>query len=124
MEISNVYELLNIQSYDPHAIRTNQFILQPHQVIPKYYILSNANVNKLILHYSLGSGKSSTAIFTLLYNLDLYKMFKFIEHYSPKTSSFIKNNRINQNVIVVGAWQTKAQFEVELLRPEFKITEK
>lgn len=124
MEIPNVYELLNNKDYDPHSLRSNQFILQPHQVIPKYYLISNPGVNKLVLHYSLGSGKSSTAIFALLYNLDIYRMYKFNEQYSPKSSLFIQNNKINQNVIVIGAWQTKAQFELELMRPEFNVIDK
>lgn len=124
MENKNIYELLNIPGYDIHALQTNRFILQPHQVIPKYYLLSKKEINKLILHYSLGSGKTSAGIFTLLYNLDLYKMYKFIENYSPKSSLFLTNNKINQNIIVVGAWQTKAQFEMELLRPEFRVIDK
>lgn len=121
MDIPNVYALLNNKEYDKHTIRANQFILQPHQVIPKYYLLSNRNVNKLIIHYSLGSGKSSTGVFALLYKLALYKMFEFNKKYIPKSSKFLINNTVNQNVIVVGAWQTKAQFENELLRPEFNI---
>ena len=121
MDIPNVYALLNNKEYDKHTVRANQFILQPHQVIPKYYLLSNRNVNKLIIHYSLGSGKSSTGVFALLYKLALYKMFEFNKKYIPKSSKFLINNTINQNVIVVGAWQTKAQFENELLRPEFNI---
>lgn len=123
MEINNVYQYLNNKEYDPHSLRTNQFILQPHQVIPKYYLISNREVNKLILHYSLGSGKTSAGVFAVLYNLDLYKMYKFNEQYSPKNSLFLRNNKVSQNVIVVGAWQTKAQFLNELLRPEFNIVD-
>ena len=81
MEIPNVYELLNNKNYDSHSLLTNQFILQPHQVVPKYYLLSNPDVNKLILHYSLGSGKSSAGVFALLYNLSIYKMFKFLQEF-------------------------------------------
>lgn len=121
MEIPNVYELLNNKNYDSHSLLTNQFILQPHQVVPKYYLLSNPDVTKLILHYSLGSGKSSAGVFTLLYNFSIYKMFKFNKQYSPLDSKFIDNNSVDQNVIVVGAWQTKAQFEIELMRPEFNV---
>ena len=121
MEISNVYEYLNNTKYDTHSTRTNQFILQPHQVIPKYYLLSNPDIHTLIIHYSLGSGKTSTAVFILLYNLDLYRMYKFNLQYTSSSNMFFKRNAINQNVTVVGAWQTKAQFEAELMRPEFNI---
>lgn len=121
MEITNVYQYLNNSEYDSFSVRSNQFILQPHQVIPKYYLLSNPNIHSLIIHYSLGSGKTSTAVFILLYNLDLYRMYKFNLQYAASSNLFFKQNAINQNVTVVGAWQTKAQFETELMRPEFNI---
>lgn len=124
MEISNVYEVLNNKEYDPHALRTNQFILQPHQVIPKYYLMSNSNVFKLILNHSVGSGKTSAGVFTMLSKLNLYKMYKFNEKYSAKSNNSILDIDTDKNVIVVGAWQTKAQFETDLMRPEFNFIDK
>lgn len=121
MIVSNVYELLNNKQYDHHTITTNHFVLQPHQVIPKYYILSNPSIHSLVIHYSLGSGKTSTGVFTLLYNLDMFRMYTFSLQYAPKSSIYSRSNIISRNVIVVGAWQTKAQFKIELLRPEFNI---
>lgn len=121
MEFDNVYKLLNNKDYDPYTIRSKNFILLPHQVIPKYYLLSNPAITKLILGYSMGSGKSAAATFTLLYNLNIYRMYKFNVQYAPVNSKFLQDNTITQNVIVVGAWQTQSQIEVELMRPEFGI---
>ena len=118
MDIPNVYNYLINQSYDPHALKSGYFILLPHQVIPKYYLYSSS-VNKLILHYSVGSGKSAAAAFALLHNLLLYQMYKFNTQYIPNKA--VKSDVITQNVIVVGGWQTQAQIEVELMRPEFGI---
>lgn len=123
MEISNVYEYLNNSSYDAHAIKTNTFILAPYQVIPKFYLLSNPDITKLILSFSMGAGKSATAVYTLLYNLSIYRMYKFNEQFATFGSKFFENHAINKNVMVVGVWQTKSQFEVELMRPEFSIIE-
>ena len=123
MEISNVYEYLNNTSYDTHAIKTNTFILAPYQVIPKFYLLSNPDITRLILSFSMGAGKSATAVYTLLYNLSIYRMYKFNEQFAPSSSKFFKNHTVNKNVMVVGVWQTKSQFEVELMRPEFSIIE-
>lgn len=121
MEFDNVYTLLNNKEYDPYAVRSRNFILLPHQVIPKYYLLSNPSISKLVIGASMGSGKSAAATFTLLYNLNIYRMYKFDTQYAPPNSKFIEENKITQNVIVVGAWQTQSQIEVELMRPEFGI---
>lgn len=123
MEIPNVYEYINNTKYDPHAIRNNTFILQPHQVIPKFYLLSNPDISKLIVSFSMGAGKSATAVYALLYNLSIYRMYKFNKQFASDNSKFFQNHVVNKNVIVVGVWQTKSQFEVELMRPEFSIIE-
>lgn len=121
MEIPNVYEYLNNDKYDPHAVKHNVFILAPHQVIPKFYLLSNPNIHKLIVSFSMGAGKSATAVYTLLYNLEIYRMYKFNKQFATSDAAFFKTHSVDQNIIVVGAWQTKSQFEVELMRPEFSI---
>lgn len=123
MEIPNVYEYLNNDKYDPHAVKTNSFILAPHQVIPKFYLLSNPDVHKLIVSFSMGAGKSATAVYTLLYNLEIYRMYKFNKQFAAANSKFFEKHPVEQNVIVVGAWQTKSQFELELMRPEFSIVD-
>ena len=123
MEIPNVYEYINNTKYDPHAIKKNMFILQPHQVIPKFYLLSNPDINKLIVSFSMGAGKSATAVYALLYNLGIYRMHKFNKQFAATDSKYFINHDVDKNVIVVGVWQTKSQFEVELMRPEFSIIE-
>jgi hypothetical protein len=124
MNIPNVYEYINNTSYDPHAIRSNMFILGPHQVIPKFYLLSNPEVFKLVVSYSMGAGKSATAVYTLLYNLSIYRMYNFNKQFASNNSKFFQSHVVNKNVIVIGVWQTKSQFEVELMKPEFSIIEK
>lgn len=121
MLTDNVYELFGNITTDPHVINSNEFVLLPHQVIPKYYVISESDVNKLILHYSLGSGKTATAVFVLLHYLRLYRMYDFMSHFARLDDNFLKRHRIKKNVIVVGAWQTQSQIETELLRPEFGI---
>lgn len=121
MITDNVYTLFTDIDPDKHVINNNEFILLPHQVIPKYYVISESDVNTLILHYSLGSGKTATAVFILLHYLNLYRMYDFMNHFARLDSSFMQKHRIHHNVIVVGAWQTQSQIETELLRPEFGI---
>lgn len=41
--------------------------------------------------------------------------------YARLDSNFMLKHKIKKNVIVVGAWQTQSQIEIELMRPEFKI---
>ena len=121
MLTDNVYRLFNNVITDAHVINSDEFILLPHQVIPKYYIISEPEVSKLILHYSLGSGKTATAVFILLHYLKLYRMYEFMNHYAKLDDMFMKKHRIRKNIVVVGAWQTQSQIEVELMRPEFGI---
>ena len=113
----NIYNLLHVKKYDPFSTKRSAFILYPHQVIPKYYLLSS-DVRNLILHYSLGSGKTSAAVFALLHNLHIYRMFKFDLEYATN-KGFLERNIVNRPIYVIGAWQTQAQVINELLRPQF-----
>lgn len=122
MTFQNNYGLLTTMKVDPYSTFTNQFILQPHQVIPKYYLLSDPDRTSLILHYSLGSGKSATAVFIILHHLKIFKSLQFNKQFSPH-HQFLKSLRIQRNVIVVGSWQTTAQFIQELRRPEFDLVD-
>lgn len=119
MDIKNVYSQLNTTTYDTHVLQLKSFILQPYQVIPKYYLYSNPQVTKLILAMSTGSGKSAAGTFALLRNLEIYRMYKFIKQYSTPGNKFLKTNTVNNNVIVVGGWITRSQILIELLREEF-----
>lgn len=108
MLTDNIYEVFAETNIDPNLTFTNQFILLPHQVIPKYYLISDDNVNKLILNYSLGSGKTAPAVFIILYYLNLYRKYQFINRFALINSSYMQRNEVDRNVIVVGAWQTIA----------------
>lgn len=118
----NIYELLIPDDYDIGAIQSNNFILQPYQTIPKYYLLSNNNINTLILNYSTGSGKSSCGVFFLMNNLNIMKMFKFNEHFAMKN---INENSVSQNLQNIGKisivcnWAGHKIITNELLRSEF-----
>ena len=50
-------------------------------------------------------------------------MYNFNKQFASKGAKFFQTHSVNKNVIVVGVWQTKSQFEVELMRPEFSIIE-
>jgi hypothetical protein len=110
----SVYTMLNNLTYDQYSLIKHHFILQPHQVIPKYYLLTNENIFKLIIHYSLGSGKTNVAVYAILKFIELYKHFLFCRQYSSG-NDFISANSVNQNVVVIGPWQTNAQIQKELL---------
>jgi len=120
MNIKNVYELLNVHGYDPNVEHNKGFILRQHQVVPKYYILTNKTTNKLILNYSLGSGKTGAATFMLLDSLNSRRILEFLltTAISKKDDSG-RETKTKTNIIIIGGWQTVAQFETELLRPEF-----
>lgn len=121
MITNNPYLLFTTLTLDSSVVHNNEFVLLPHQCIPKYYIVSEPDVHKIILHYSLGSGKTATAVFVLLHYLKLYRMYDFMSHYTTLNVSFMKKHKIHKNVIVIGAWQTQSQMEVEIMRPEFNI---
>ena len=110
---NNVLTNFTLDNYDPHVEYNKNFIPKLHQIIPKYYILSNIT-NTLILHYSLGSGKTATAVFVALQFLKNNMNISFI-------SQFLKDSKSFKQICVVGGWQTKAQFENELIRPEFQL---
>lgn len=109
---NNIYIYLKQSKLDNQLIAKNKFILKPHQTIPKYYLLNHTN--KIILHYSMGSGKTAAAIFIATYFMDADRRNKFLNVYNGLT--------INQNrkpVYVIGAWQTQNAFVQDLIKPEF-----
>lgn len=111
-ENENIYIYLKQNKIDNQLVAKNKFILKPHQTIPKYYLLNHTN--KIILHYSMGSGKTAAAIFIATYFMDADRRNKFLNVYNGLT--------INQNrkpVYVIGAWQTQNAFVQDLIKPEF-----
>ena len=101
---------------DEHIIHNKNFIPRKHQIMPKYYLASN-QTNSLILHYSLGSGKTCSAAFSVLSRIQDNQNINFI-------GKFMQHDYKSVPIAVVGSWQTQAQFEMELMRPEFKIIPK
>lgn len=115
--MTNIYELITKQKYDKYALYKNYFILQPHQVIPKYYLLGNEKINTLLLSYSMGSGKSLCAVFLLL---EVYNRIRK----TTKLSEFMPHVTFPKDlgkIFVIGAWQTQTQIKIEMMRPEFSI---
>jgi hypothetical protein len=109
--MKNIYNLINKQQFDPNILFNKEFMLMPHQLLPKYYLLGS-DTNFLILHYSMGSGKTLSALYILLYRISFIAMNDFNRKF------LLHDNAKSNRVVIVGAWQTKMQFENELLRPE------
>ena len=66
MITENVYELFHPENFDMNVLYNRKTILMPHQVVPKYYLLSNPDIHSLIINYTMGTGKSMTAVFLIL----------------------------------------------------------
>lgn len=111
----NIYLLIYRSNLDYQLRKKNKFILKPHQTIPKYYLLNHEN--KLILHYSMGSGKTAAAIFIATYFLENEKRNNFLALYNNKNRNFN-----HKPVFVVGAWQTQNAFVQDLINPIFHFT--
>ena len=114
----NPFKYLVNYSHDEYAQYADYFILRPHQTIPKYYLFANKKLNKLLLHYSMGSGKSASAIFAFLH---------YLNHNIKKTfnNKFLYPNidiKIKPNIFVVASWMTWQQIDTELIsHPEFGV---
>ena len=111
MSVNNdIYKHFNINYDNNHnIINNNIFNLKYYQTLPKYYILDN-NIQALLLDYGMGTGKTSTAVYTSLYYLN-------------KLQRECLENRKTKNkhkIFVIGAWTTINIFQSELLRPEFR----
>lgn len=118
MSVSSPFKFLVNYTHDDYAESAGYFILRPHQTIPKYYLFANKNLNKILLHYSMGSGKTASAIFVFLYYLDnnIKKTFNNKFLYPDM------NIKIKPNVIIIASWMTWQQIDTELINhPEFNI---
>lgn len=115
-EQENIYEYLTTTNLNSHLMKKKAFILKPHQVIPKYYLLNH--VDKLILHYSMGSGKTAAAIYILNHYYETYMKQKFLNLYS---NTHFKSNK---NIYIIGTWQTQNAFLQDLMKPEFHFIDK
>lgn len=115
-ENENIYIYLKQNKLDNQLVLKNKFILKPHQTIPKYYLLNH--VDKIILHYSMGSGKTAAAIFIATYFMDADRRNKFINVYNG-----LNSNETRKPVYVIGAWQTQNAFVQDLIKPEFHFIE-
>jgi hypothetical protein len=100
-------------NYDPHVEFNKNFIPRYHQILPKY-CLATGLTNSLILHYSLGSGKTAAAVLSVLQHIKNNVNIDFLSQFLPEPNKYRK-------VCVVGSWQTQSQFEQELMRPEFQL---
>lgn len=111
MEIENVYASIKELKHDKSVEDpgSGYVILQPHQVIPKYYLFGDRSRHTLILNYSTGSGKTMTGLFTILEKLYISKINEiYPKFYIPKC-------------LVVGEWMTRYQFRVDMSRQMFNL---
>lgn len=113
-ESKNIYQKLKPEQLDNQLIKHNKFVLRQHQTVPKYYLLNHED--RLILHYSMGSGKTSAAIFIATHFLDIRKINRFLSVYNNVRPV----NR--KSVYVIGPWQTYNAFLNDIIRPEFHFT--
>ena len=109
MDIKDLYQTITSLKHDTslEINSSNYVILQPHQIIPKYYIFSDDSRHALILNYSTGSGKTISGLFCILNQLRVAKMFK------------IYNNLRISKAIVIGEWMTHLQFSYDMSRSIF-----
>lgn len=107
----NIYIYLKESQLDNQIIKNKQFVLKPHQTIPKYYLLNH--VNRIILHYSMGSGKTAAAIFIASHYLNIYKETQFLNLYNN-----ISTTESKKLIHIIGAWQSQNAFVQDLLKPE------
>ena len=111
MEIENVYKLITSLKYDKSIQNSDYVLLQPHQIVPKYYILSSRDRNTLILQYSTGSGKTLTGLFIILERIYIAKINQVLSGVNiPKA-------------IIVGEWMTSDAFKKEMSRKMFNLVE-
>ena len=111
MEIENVYSLIHDLKHDTSIQTSNYVILQPHQIVAKYYILSSKDRHTLILNYSVGAGKSLSGLFIILERIYLAKINQIMPGMNvPKA-------------IIIGEWSTIDAFKKEMTRKMFKLVD-
>lgn len=93
--------------------KTPYFQLRYTQVIPKYYLLNHQQ--RLIIHYSMGSGKSAAAIFVATYYFDIMKKRRFLNYLNP-------SNEKQRTIQIIGNWTSNNAFMSDIIRPEFGLT--
>ena len=93
-------------------LTSQDFIAKYYQIIPKYYLANH--VDELILHYSMGSGKTSAAINCVL---DL-----ILQQNDKTIYDFLGFNKTFPKVLIIGpGYSTKTAFKNDLSRPEYNI---
>lgn len=111
MEIENVYTLIHDLKHDTSIQTSDYIILQPHQLVPKYYMLSSLDRHTGILNYSTGSGKSLSGLFLILERIYLAKINQIMSGvHVPKA-------------IILGEWSTVDAFKKEMSRKMFKLVD-
>lgn len=111
LSIDNVYESITQLKHDA-SIEFNEkgyIMLRPHQVVPKYYLMTSDDRYILILHYATGSGKTVTALYCILDRLRISKMRELYPNFNVSKA------------IVIGEWFTANQFRIDMSRPMFKL---
>lgn len=102
-------------SKDNQFIKKSVNILVPkyYQMVPKYYLYNH--VDRLILHYSMGAGKTIAAINTI----KPYIM-KNIEGELDK-DILIDHEVFNNRCYIIGAWTTVQSMKIDIMKPEMGI---
>lgn len=95
------------------------FKLNYHQIIPKYYFLSRPELRKIILNYSMGSGKSAAAVFLIAHFYTEIKKQKALVKYK-----LMDEPKYQKKIYVVGNYATIDGLKKEIIKPEFGIVNK
>lgn len=111
MKTTNIYETIYNMKYDYNIEKNGYVILRKHQIIPKYYLMTN-DINVIILNYSTGSGKTLSGVFAILNKLYLAKVNQLLNKYEFNKA------------VIVGEWLTENQFRNEISRPIFDFPDK
>ena len=116
----NVYEQLHKVLITLDAETSKYFIMSYYQTIPRYYLLCNDNnINSCIYNFSVGSGKTASALFVALNNIDIYRKYLFNKQFMPKLIDKNLNIELSKNVFVIGSWVTTSAVINELMREDF-----
>lgn len=120
-DFDNVYENINECTKDPIIESTGIFVMLKHQILPKYF-MTTSELDAIILHYSLGSGKTATMVNIFANILTTTQIDKLLvaNHITDKPLGVRDLRSDGIIAVIVGAWQTQAQTRKELHRHLFR----
>lgn len=111
--VESVYDCI-----DKSTTLASFFKLNYHQIIPKYYFLSRDSLRKIILSYSMGSGKSAASVFLIAHFYNEIKKQKSLVKYG-----LMEERNYSKQIYVIGNYATIEGLKNEIKKPEFGIVD-